>query len=327
MFAKLGAFKVVGAAIAMVVVLSGGAFAQDYPARSITIVVPYVAGTLADVFTRALADQLIPILKQTVIVENRPGAFQVVASNYVARSKADGYTLMTSVMPNVTPPSLRSSSSFVPNMDLDPIGYISALDMLLSLPPNSPASTLDEFTAFIKANPGNYSFGSAGVGTPHHMMLEMLNQQAGLKAVHIPYASFQNIITQVSSGQLNYSFLPASVMQFVATGKMKVLATTAAKRDPAYPDVKTLDELGIKGLSGLIKFFVVAPKGVSPAIQNRLNAAINSVISSEAYAKKVQASGGVTIPPPLPVADVSKQYVLEDRRFDALVREGAINLD
>jgi tripartite-type tricarboxylate transporter receptor subunit TctC len=222
---------------------------------------------------------------------------------------------------------LRSSSSFVPNADLDPIGYISALDMLLAVPPDLPVANLDEFVALVKASPGKYVFGSAGVGTPHHMMLEMLNQQAGLKAVHVPYASFQNIIMQVSSGQLNYSFLPPSVMQFVASGKMKILATTAAKRDPAHPEVKTLDELGIKGLSGLIKFFVVAPKGMAPAIQTKLNAAINSVISSEAYAKKVQPAGGVTIPPPLPVAEVTKRYLVEDKRFDALVKDGAIKLD
>lgn len=315
-------------AIASLLAAFGGPVsAQEYPARQINIIVPYVPGTLADVFTRALAEQMAPALKQNVVVENRPGAFQVVATSYVARTRPDGYTLMTSVMPNVTPPSLRASASFVPNADLDPIGYISALDMLLAIPPNLAVANLDEFVALVKASPGKYSFGSAGVGTPHHMMLEMLNQQAGLKAVHVPYASFQNIITQVSTGQLNYSFLPASVMQFVNTGKMKVLGTTAAKRDPANPEVRTLDEMGIKGLSGLIKFFIVAPRGVPAEIQGKLNAAINAVVSSEAYAKRVQQAGGVTIPPPLPVVEVARQYIVEDKRFDALVRDGAIKLD
>ena len=327
MFRNFAAFRAISIASLLAAALSGNVSAQEYPARAINIVVPYVPGTLADVFTRALAEQMAPAMKQNVVVENRPGAFQVVASSYVSRMKPDGYTLMTSVMPNVAPQSLRSSSSFVPNADLDPVGFISALDMLLAIPPSLPVSNLEEFFSLIKASPGKYSFGSAGVGTPHHMMLEMLNQQAGLKAVHVPYASFQNIITQVSTGQLNYSFLPPSVMQFVNTGKMKVLATTAFKRDPAYSDVKTLDEMGIKGLSGLIKFFIVAPKGLPADIQGRLNVAINTVISSEGYAKRVQQAGGVTIPSPLSVAEVVKQYIVEDKRFDALVKDGAIKLD
>lgn len=327
MFRNLAAQSAISIASLVATVLTGQVCAQEYPAKTINIIVPYVPGTLADVFTRALAEQMSPALKQNVVVENRPGAFQVVASSYVSRSKPDGYTIMTSVMPNVTPPSLRGSASFVPNVDFDPVGYISALDMLLAIPPTLPVSNLEEFVSLIKASPGKYSFGSAGAGTPHHMMLELLNQQAGLKAVHIPYASFQNIITQVSTGQLNYSFLPASVMQFVNTGKMKVLATTAAKRDPANPDVKTLDEMGIKGLSGLIKFFIVVPKGMPADIQGKLNAAINGAISSEGYAKRVQAAGGVTIPSSLPLVEVAKQYIAEDKRFDALVRDGAIKLD
>lgn len=327
MFNPLKTVKATVAIVFMYAAFVGIAIAQEFPTKSITIVVPYVPGTLADIFTRSLADQMTAVLKQTVVVENRPGAYQVVASNYVARAKPDGYTLMASVMPNVTPQTLRRSASFVPNLDLDPVGYISALDMLLAIPTNLPVTSLDEFTALIKADPGKYVFGSAGVGTPHHMMLEMLNKQAELKTVHVPYASFQNIILDVSSGQLNYSFLPVSAMQFVATGKMKVLGTTAIKRDPAHPEVKTLEEQGIKGLSGLIKFFIVAPKGVPLAILNKLNAAINTVISSEAYAKRVQPAGGVTIPPQLPLTEVAKQYVVEDKRFDALVKDGAIKLD
>lgn len=313
--------------ILLAVTLTGNVLAQDYPTKSITIVVPYVAGTLVDVFTRNVAEQLGTILKQTITVENRPGAYQVVASNYVARAKPDGYTLMASVMPNVIPQSLQKSPGFIHNIDFEPVGYISALDMLLSVPPNSPASNLNEFLTMVKASPGKYVFGSAGLGAPHHMMLEMLNRQAGLDAINVPYASFQKIILDVISGEINYSFLPPSVMQFVAQGKMKVLATTAIKRDPAYPDIKTLEEQGIKGLSGLIKFFIVAPKGTPPEILNKLNSAINLVIATDTYAKRVQPVGGVTIPPPLPVTEVTKQFFVEDKRFDALVKDAGIKLN
>lgn len=313
--------------LALSAAAAGGASAQDYPARSITIVVPHVPGTLIDVFTRAVADQLTPLLKQPVVVENRPGAFQTVAGSHVGRAKPDGYTLMASVMPNVTPLALRKSSSFVANTAFDPVAYFSASDMMLAVPPTLPVSNFEEFVALLKANPGRHSFGSAGLGTPHHMMLEMLNHQAGLNAVHVPYASFQNIILQVSSGQLSYSFLPASVMQLVNTGRMKVLGTTATQRDPSYPDVKTLDEQGVKGLSALIKFFIVAPKGTPSAVVQKLNSAINTVIGTEAYAKKVLAAGGVFIPPPLSVAEVAKHFEAEDQRFDALVKDGTVKLD
>jgi tripartite-type tricarboxylate transporter receptor subunit TctC len=327
MFEKIKNLKSLFAAFMASVAFAGGACAQDYPTKSITIVVPYVAGTLIDVFTRTVADQLGTVLKQPIVVENRPGAYQVVASNHVARAKPDGYTLMASVMPNVIPQSLQKNSGFIHNVDFEPIGYVGALDMMLAVPPNSPASNLNEFVAMVKASPGKYVFGSAGLGAPHHMMLEMLNRQAGLNAVNVPYASFQNIILDVSSGQLNYSFLPSSVMQFVAQGKMKVLATTAIKRDSAYPDIKTLEEQGIKGLSGLIKFFIVAPKGTPREILNKLNSAINFVIATDTYAKRVQPVGGVTIPPPMMVEEVTRQFVVEDKRFDQLVKDAGIKLN
>ncbi len=327
MFSKRKTLKRLCAALLAGAAFTGSALAQDYPTKSITIVVPYVAGTAIDIFTRTVADQLGTLLKQSVVVENRPGAYQVVAMNHVARAKPDGYTLMASSMPNVIPPSLKSSPGAVRNLDFQPVSYISALDMLLAVPPNSPASNLNEFVAMVKASPGKYAFGSAGLGAPHHMMLEMLNKQAGLKAVDVPYASFQNIILDVSSGQLTYSFLPQSAMQFVAQGKMKVLATTAIKRNPAYPEIKTLEEQGIKGLSELIKFFILAPKGTPPEILNKLNSAINFTIGTDAYAKRVQAIGGVMIPPPLPLAEVTKQFVTEDKRFDALIKEAGIKVN
>jgi tripartite-type tricarboxylate transporter receptor subunit TctC len=301
--------------------------AEEYPSRPITMIVPLQAGTLADLVARSLGDELAAILRQPVVVDNRPSASQVVASSVLARSAPNGYTLMVSAMPNVIAPGVLKSQNFAGNADFTAIASILSISPVLAVSPSLPVSNLREFIALLKANPGKYMFGSAGVGTPMHMYLEMFNRQAGTQSVHVPYKTLQQIIPDVSSGTVQYSFLPFSTVQLAQSGKMKLLGVAAAKRDPAHPDIPTLDEQGLKGFEGPIHYLVVAPKGTPAPIVDKLNAAINTVLARDTFAGRFKSYGGVSIAKPDTPAHAAQVLKREDERFTALVREGKIPLE
>lgn len=304
------------------------ATAQDFPTKPITIVVPYAAGTIADLIGRTLGNELTTIFKHPVIVDNRPGAYQIVAYNHVVRQPADGYTLMITAAPNVIPAALQKTLPNNGNADFELLGYAGAVQTVLTVNPSVQATNVQQFIDLLKANPGKYMFGSAGPGTPHHMALEQFNIQAGTKSVHVPYKSFQNVITDVVSGQVHYSFLPFSTVQFAKDGRLRILGTNGLRRDPANPDIRTLDEQGMKGFEASIKYFVAAPKGTPAAIVNRLNAAINTVTTSEAYASKFKALGGFETPKaPISSAQALQALVQEDDRYTKMVRDNRIQFD
>lgn len=315
------------AAATVILGCAGIVHADEYPSRPIIIMVPLQAGTLADLVARALGDELTHILKQPVVIENRPSASQVVASSILARSAPNGYTLMISAMPNVIAPSILKTQNFSGNADFVAISHVLYGATVLAVAPNVPANNMQEFIALLKANPGKYMFGSAGIGTPMHMYLEQFNREAGTSSVHIPYKTLQMIIPDVSNGVVHYSFLPFSMMQFAKEGRMKVLGTTAIRRDPGYPSVPTLDEQGLKGFEGLNHYLVIAPKGTPQPIVDKLNAATNMVLARESFGAKFKSFGGVTIPKPNTPAQAMKVLKREDERFADLVREGKIPLD
>ncbi|MES2511098.1 MAG: tripartite tricarboxylate transporter substrate-binding protein [Pseudomonadota bacterium] len=304
--------------------LHGVAMAQTYPDRPITIVVPYLAGTLADLFARTVGNELSVALKQPVIVDNRPSAGQVVGSSLLARSAPNGYTLMISAFPNVVSSAIQKTLPYKSNLDFAPVAHVVTVANPLMVSTQLPVSTLQEFIALLKANPGRYSYGSSGVGSPIHLFAEMFNATAGTKSLHVPYKSFQTALIDIGSGQIDYGFMTFSAMQQVATGKMKVLGTPGAQRDPAYPAVATLDEQGLKGFNAVINYAMVAPRNTPPAIIARLNAAINAATSSEAFVNKVKAVGGVNILKPMTPAQVSALLAREEERWQKLVRDQGI---
>jgi tripartite-type tricarboxylate transporter receptor subunit TctC len=318
----------VRAAAACALALAGAAHAaDDYPNRPVSLVVPLQAGTLADLVARALGDELAGVLKQPVVVENKPSASQVVASSHVARSTPNGYTLMVSAMPNVIAPGILRSQPFAGNADFAAVAHLLWISPVLAVSPSVPASDLKQFVAWLQANPGKAMFGSAGVGTPMHMYLEMFNRQAGTQSVHIPYKTLQQIIPDVSANVVQYSLLPFSTVQYVRQGRMKVLGVAAPQRDPAYPDIPTLDEQGLRGFDAPIHYLLVAPKGTPAELVQKLNAAVNVVLARDSFAAKFKAFGGITIAKPETAAHAQQVLRREDERFLALVREGKIPLE
>ena len=303
------------------------AFAQDFPSRPISIIVPLPAGTVADLVARALADDLAPIFKQPVTVENRPSASQVIASNALARSAPNGYTLMISAMPNVIAPSLLKTQGFAGNTDFTAVSHILWITTVLSVSNSLPVTNLREFITLLRTNPGKYMYASAGVGSPMHLYLEMFNYMAETQSVHVPYKSFQMIIPDVTSGAVSYSFLPMSALQFAKAGKLKVLGAAGLKRDPTYPEIPTMDEEGLKGFEAPIHYLVTAPKGTPPDIVSKLNAAINAVLVRDSFSARFKAIGGITIAPPSTPQNATEVLKREDERFTALVRAGRVSLD
>jgi tripartite-type tricarboxylate transporter receptor subunit TctC len=301
--------------------------AQTYPDRPITIVVPYTAGTLADLFARTVGNELTVAFKRPVIVDNRPGAGQVVGSSVLARAAPDGYTLMITAFPNIVSESIQKKLPYKGNLDFAVVAHVVTVANPLMVSPLLPVTNFQEFIALLKANPGKYSYGSAGVGSPIHLFAEMFNAMAGTKSVHVPYKSFQTALIDIGSGQVDYGFMTFSAMQQVALGKMKVLGTPGLQRDPAYPTVATLDEQGLKGFHSVINYAIVAPRGTPRAIVNRLNAAIDTAIASEVFAGKVRAVGGVSVLKPMTPDQVTALLAREEERWQKFVKDQNIALE
>lgn len=315
-------------AAAALAACAGQAHAADpYPDRPISIVVPLPPGSFADSVARALGDELSGVLKQPVIVENKPSASQIVASNYLARSQPNGYTLMIGVMPNVIAPRMLSGQAFRGNTDFKAVSHVLYIASVLAVSPKVSANNAPEFMELLKKNPGKYMYGSSGIGTPSHLFQASLNSIAGTESVHVPYKAFQTIMTDIMTDTVQYGMMPYSVMQFVQQGKMKVLGVGAPRRDPAYPDIPTFDEQGIKGIDTTMHYMLVTNKDTPPEIVNRLNTAVNTVLARESFAAKFKAFGGVTVTPPHTPARAAEVMKREDERFAPLIREGKVVLE
>lgn len=318
--------KFLAAAATAAVTLGTGSLAQaqEWPTKPITILVPQAAGTIQDLVARALGDELSRVLKQPVVVDNKPSASQIIASTQLARSTPDGYTLLVSAMPNAIPPNLIKGLSYAGNQDFTVIAHSLTFAGMLVVSPQLPVNNLKEFIDLLKASPEKYMYGSAGVGTPLHMFLEQFNRDAGTKSTHVPYKVFTGIIPDVSSNVIHYGFLPVSTYGLVKEGKLKALGVVGAKRDAQLPDIPTLDEQGLKGFDASIQYFIIGPKGMPTDVVNRLNAAINVIQAKPEYQAKYKALGGATVPQNVTAVQASNLLKREDERYSALIKEGRI---
>lgn len=305
----------------------GLSWGQEWPAKTITILVPQPAGAVLDMVARFLGDELSRVLKQPVVVDNRPSAGQIVASSLLARSAPDGYTLMVSALPNVVAPNVLKHQNYAGNQDFTVIAHALSIATLLTVSNQVPASNLREFIALLKANPNKYMFGSAGVGSPMHVFLEQFNRDAGTQSVHVPYKSFTPIITDIANDTVQYSLLPTSMLQLAKDSKVKVLGFSGPKRDPQIPDIATLDEQGLKGFDASVQFYVIGPKGMPTNIVDKLNTAINAIQAKDAYQAKYRTLGGYIIPQNVSPTQAATNLKRDDERHAPLLREGKIKFD
>ena len=302
------------------------AAAQSWPTKPIKIVVNFPPGGAADQIARAIGVPLGEALGQPVVVENRGGANGNLGGEMVAKSPADGYTFLMSSggMVSVNP-HIYARMPFDPAKDLVPVASAARVLVFLVAKPNFPANNIQEFLAYVKANPGRLSYGSAGNGSSPHLAGEMMKSQAGLFAVHVPYRGAAPALQDVLAGQLDFYFDPGIGLGQVRAGKLKLLAVGSMKRSPLFPNVPTLDEAGLKGFDADSVFGFYAPAGTPADVVNRVNREINRILGTQALKDRIQNLGGEALP--LPPAEFGARAADDSKRFGAIIRERKISGD
>lgn len=277
------------------------ALAQDYPSRTIKLIVPYPAGGTTDLLGRMVADQLKSGLGATVVVENKPGAGTVLGADQVAKSEADGYTLLmatsTTLAINKT---LYKKLPYDPVKDFAPIALVAGVPFALIINPDLPARTLSEFIAYAKSKPG-LAYGSAGNGSPQHLAAEMLKTAAEIDIRHVPYRGSIPAMLDVIAGHIPFMVVDLQpALQQIKEGKLRVLGVTSPERVAAAPDIPTIAEGGLKGYELVAWQGVVAPAGTPRAVVDRLAGQINRLVADPATQEKLTAISLTPLPPSTP---------------------------
>jgi tripartite-type tricarboxylate transporter receptor subunit TctC len=264
------------------VVTADGAAAQTYAARPIRMLVGFAPGGPADVMARLIGQRLYATLGQPIVIENRPGAGGTLAARLVAESEPDGYTLLlgnTSTL--VVGPLMYKNVGYDARKAFAPIAWLGTTSDILVVNPKSPLKSVAQLIAYAKANPGKLNYSTPGIGTPPHLIGEMLKLRAGIDIVHVPYKGGGPSIQAVIAREVDFTFEnPQVALPLVQAGTVRALAVTSAERDPQAPDVPTLIESGLPGFVSESFTGVVGPAGIPGNIVARLNTAINESLRS-----------------------------------------------
>ena len=289
---------------------AGHALAQEYPSRPVKLIVPFAAGGPADVYGRAVAQRLQDVLKQSFVVENRPGAGSLIGTEAVAKSAPDGYTLLLMSNTHTVNESLFASKPYELMRDFAPVAPINYSDLVLVTRPTLEAGSTADLLRMAKAKPGDLSYASSGPGTPYHMAGELFKAVAGVNILHIPYKGSSGARTDVLSGQVDMMFDAVPTMvEFVRSGRVKALATTGKTRSQVLPNVPTMAESGVPDYEAVIWLGLLAPKGTPAAIVNRLNEEVGKM-ASDPQVVQAWAKQGAT---PLKMSpDAFSKYMQDD---------------
>ena len=272
--------------------LCGTAHAQTYPTKPVTIVVPFSPGGATDIMTRLLAERLNKRLGQPVVVENKPGAGTMIASDYVAKAPADGYTLLVAASSLGIAPSLYKKVNYDPIKDFAPISQVASVVHVLVVHPSIPAKNVGELVTWLKANPTKANYGSVGAGTSTHLESELFNSVAGVKMAHIPYKGSAPALTDLVGGQLQVMFdAYASSGPFIKDGRVRLLAVTTAQRSKSLPDTPTVSESGLPGYEAMPWLGLVAPAGTPAPVVNRLYTELNDILKEPEVQERFRSLG------------------------------------
>ena len=302
------------------------ALAQAWPSKPVRMIVNFPPGGAADQIARAIAQPLSEALGQPVVIDNRGGAGGNLGGDIAAKSAPDGYTLllssggMVSVNPHIYP-----KMSFDPAKDLVPVAAAARVLVFLEVRPELPAKDMRQFMAYLKANPGKLSYGSPGNGSSPHLAGELFKDQAGLYAIHVPYRGAAPALQDLLGGQIDFMFDPGIGLNQVRAGKLRLLAVGSLKRSPQFPDVPTLDEVGLKGFDADTLFGVYAPAGTPAEVVARLNREINKILATPAARERIAALGGE--PAPMTPAEFGAKASEDGVRFGALIKARHIKGD
>ncbi|SOZ08643.1 Bug family tripartite tricarboxylate transporter substrate binding protein [Cupriavidus taiwanensis] len=286
------------------------ALAGPYPDKPIRMVVPFPPGGTTDLLGRVLATRLSETLGQQVVVDNRPGAGGTIGSDLVAKSPADGYTLMFGTVGTQSiNATLYKKLPFDPQKDFSPVALFAGVPNILVVNPNVPARNVRELVSYAKANPGKLNMGSAGNGTTNHLSGELFKSMAGVQVVHVPYKGSGPAMADLLANQVQLMFdnLPGS-LPHVKAGRLRALAVTSATRSPALPDVPTMAEAGIAGYEADVWFGVVGPRGLPPEVSSRLSQEITRIAQDKAMRDKLVQAGDA------PLTSTPEQFSVLIRR-------------
>ena len=264
-----------------------------WPDKAVTIVVPFPAGGSTDMVARAMALQMGSALGQSFIVDNKPGATGTIGAGVVKRAAPDGYTLLVSSLGAfVVTPHLIKNVPYDATKDFDYISVPVQAPNVLVASPKQKERTLAEVIALLKTNPGKVSFASSGNGSSDHLSAEVFWQQSGTEGLHVPYKGGAPAINDLLGGQVDFSFQNVNaVLPHIKAGKLHAIAVTGDKRSPVLPDVPTLAEAGVKGAEVYSWQGLAAPKGLPPAVKDKLAAAAVAAISTPDVKKRMQEQG------------------------------------
>jgi tripartite-type tricarboxylate transporter receptor subunit TctC len=302
------------------------AAAQNYPTHPVTIIVPFAVGGPADVFARALAQRLPDLLGQAFVVENKPGAGAVIGTDQVAKSPADGYTLLLMSNTHTVNETLVQNKPYDLLRDFVPVAPINYSDLVLVAHPTVPVNNIRELVKSAKEKPGKLTYASSGTGTPYHMAGELFKSMSGTSILHIPYKGSSGARTDVLGGQVNLMFDAVTTMtEQIKAGKVKAIATTGKTRSAVLPEVPTVHESGVPNYEATIWLGLMAPKGTPADVVSRLNGAVSKIVSDRELQQAWARQGAV---PLVMNPQAFDKYVQDDiQKWAKVIRAANIKAD
>jgi tripartite-type tricarboxylate transporter receptor subunit TctC len=288
-------WRVIVAALLTTGLFSQQAALAQYPTKPVHIVVPYAAGGAVDAFARVLTQQLSEMWGQQVVVDNRPGASTMIGAEQVAKSPADGYTLLlTAELTLVIVPHLYEKIPYDPLRDFAPIVALVSATQVLVVNPSLPVKTVKDLVALAKAKPGQLTFGSFGNGSTGHLNMEVLQAMTGARFNHIPYNGAGPAMNDVIGGHIDFMLAALSIVKGnVQAGKLRMIGVGSNHRSSEFPDVPTISESGAPRFEAKSWFGLVAPAGTPPDVIKKINQDVTRVISDHAFAEKYLAAQGL----------------------------------
>ena len=309
----------------LIAVWSSITFSQEYPTRSVRMLVGYAPGGGMDTIARVLAPKLSEALKQQFVIENRPGASGGVAAEALAGAAPDGYVLMVAESGTLALPSVNPKVSFDPLKQFAPVGGVCMLPMAFVVNAGFPAQSTRELIAALKANPGKHPYASPGVGSLQHLAFELFKRRAGVDAQHIPYKGASAMMPDIMSGQVPIGVISAlAAMGPTRAGKIRTLAVTSPERLPSAPDWPTMAET-LPGFSAAPNVFVVGPRGLSPRVISKLNDAIETALAAPDVQANFAKQGAT--PTPSTPQQLGAQIAEEVKRWAAVVKDANIRVE
>ena len=308
--------------------LPGASAQTPYPSRTIRIIVGYAAGGGVDIVARLLGDPMGRALHQTIIVENRPGASAMIASNTVAKADPDGYTLLAAASGEVAiNQHIFKTMTYDPDKDLTPFALVGIVPCVVVVADATPVHNAKELIAYARANPGKLSFSSSGVGNPQQLAGELMNSMAGIKVLHVPYRGSAPAVTDVAGGVVTMSFSSlAAALPLIKAGKLRAVAVTSKERMPQLPDVEPLSagDPKLAGYELLNWFGLFAPAKTPRPVLETLNREANAGLKDKALADKLMVQG--IVPRPLNLDEAQAFVRSESTKFAQIAKAAHIEV-